>query len=623
MVFATSQEQSWRSNDPDVNCILNSFDHTSKVHSRIFDSTRLVLVIFLFLGIVIGLNCQGEPSWHGKPASFWLERFHDFDHRNEAITAFKGMGTNAVPFLIDVLQEKSSRLGQLVDEEIEKYDQKGKAPDWLKESLPSKYRAEERKQSVFEIIEKMGPKAWTAIPILFEIYQDTNNIAPGWTGFAEEALLSMDEKLAGHVPQFIGWLNDTNLTASVTPYRAPNPDRYSIGPTRMSAALFLGSVGPKAKLAVPFLLKSGDNSDWGLASASADALWKIDRQTNAVIRILTNALSNPPTQHDALWRLNEVGAPFKAAATAIQPLLYSNNEEAGDYAENTLRKLDPILLVSTLREMNKDSAVHIQKMIATLAQADTNVILPKWDFDKEKALKRAYLAIRIHQAAAKDAVPALISILKSPKNCQLFYEAGEVADALGAIGPDARMAVPALVNRLDKGNDAFYRNYCNALEQIGPAAAEAIPVLTNFFYDSDKYSILAVAAVCAIASKPPAEAIAILKMVRVEKQYIDDLPFLARITLWKIHLEPAPPVNDLIAAIKKEAPPGSWGTTAERLVYLLGRIGPNARPALPLLSEMLSTFDFCEKRRAAAVAITQIDREEAAKLGLPGIFGLP
>ena len=57
-----------------------------------------------------------EPVYEGKSANFWLD--HCFSSPNgmqESITAFKAMGSNSVPFLIEVLERKTSVIGEAVD----------------------------------------------------------------------------------------------------------------------------------------------------------------------------------------------------------------------------------------------------------------------------------------------------------------------------------------------------------------------------------------------------------------------------------------------------------------------------------------------------------------------------
>ena len=77
--------------------------------------------------------------------------------------------------------------------------------------------------------------------------------------------------------------------------------------------------------------------------------------------------------------------------------------------------------------------------------------------------------------AAAPAVPQLIKALNDPELSVRLAAAG----ALGAIGPKASAAVPALAGKLVDKNEGrlMFRTSMLALGAMGPAASAAIPVL--------------------------------------------------------------------------------------------------------------------------------------------------
>lgn len=81
---------------------------------------------------------------------------------------------------------------------------------------------------------------------------------------------------------------------------------------------------------------------------------------------------------------------------------------------------------------------------------------------------------------ARSAVPALIDALT--KDSLVRQNA---ALALGQIGPDARDAVPALIQALSDSEWAVRRQAALALGQIGPEARKAIPALQKLIRDPD------------------------------------------------------------------------------------------------------------------------------------------
>jgi hypothetical protein len=56
---------------------------------------------------------------------------------DRAIKAFKAMGSNAVPFLIDVLEQTPSKFGEVVDDALYKKDLARRVPKGVAKTLPS------------------------------------------------------------------------------------------------------------------------------------------------------------------------------------------------------------------------------------------------------------------------------------------------------------------------------------------------------------------------------------------------------------------------------------------------------------------------------------------------------
>src|SRR5262249_55813667 len=71
---------------------------------------------------------------------------------------------------------------------------------------------------------------------------------------------------------------------------------------------------------------------------------------------------------------------------------------------------------------------------------------------------------------ARQAVPALLDAYVT----RMDYDA---VDALGGIGPDAKAAVPVLLEGLKKVPPGPQARFILALKGIGPAAKEAVPTL--------------------------------------------------------------------------------------------------------------------------------------------------
>jgi HEAT repeat protein len=163
---------------------------------------------------------------------------------------------------------ETSKLAEFVDKEISDYDMKhaGGVPNQLRNAVPSAYRIEGRRELAAYFLGELGPSAEAAIPTLFHIFTDTNE---GWRVEHEvgRALGAMGEKGFVLLPHYLTWLTNSD------------PEIQEIG------ASFLGSIGPKARVVVPELLKAADSTNRNVVNAAALALWSIDRQTNVAVRV--------------------------------------------------------------------------------------------------------------------------------------------------------------------------------------------------------------------------------------------------------------------------------------------------------------------------------------------------
>jgi hypothetical protein len=78
-------------------------------------------------------------------------------------------------------------------------------------------------------------------------------------------------------------------------------------------------------------------------------------------------------------------------------------------------------------------------------------------------------SLRKYGPKAKDAVPALRQVLRGPDRPVHAYLGGELrpaCDALGAIGPDARTALPELLQCLDTGDVELALSARDAIRKI-------------------------------------------------------------------------------------------------------------------------------------------------------------
>jgi HEAT repeat protein len=120
--------------------------------------------------------------------------------------------------------------------------------------------------------------------------------------------------------------------------------------SREDAALALGKLGPKAKIAVPALTALLTDSDDGMREAAATALWKIE-QNPSVVPVLAESLENAREYQAALRLMLTLGQIGPAAKAAV-PVIRKKIEDPGvpfvpthvDFAQaalDALAKIDP------------------------------------------------------------------------------------------------------------------------------------------------------------------------------------------------------------------------------------------------------------------------------------------
>ncbi|MGO8749112.1 MAG: HEAT repeat domain-containing protein [Thermoguttaceae bacterium] len=311
---------------------------------------------------------------------------------------------------------------------------------------------------------------------------------------------------------------------------------------RLTAAYALGLIGPQAKAAVPGLEKQSDAPDAVLKIVSAWALVKIKpddaKLKDKVIALLGDAAgSKEPLARAAAMR----------ALVDLHPS-----------PEKILPALRPHLLSA-----DKEVAAEALRTLTGLGQASVPALVEALTVLEHRPVVAAVLASM--GEGAKEAVPALIEIVKTDKSPESRKEA---LMALGAIGPAAKEAVPAAIAALGDRNEKVNYAACFALGRIGPAAIAAEPELKKKLTSADPLF-------------PSAAAWAIVKI----DPKTPDAPQL---------------VPQLMKALDYHEPLIRAGTART-----LGHLGPVAKEALPALRKLLDDKDENVKK-AAAEAIKAI-----------------
>jgi HEAT repeat protein len=170
---------------------------------------------------------------------------------------------------------------------------------------------------------------------------------------------------------------------------------------------------------------------------------------------------------------------------------------------------------------------------------------------------------------------------------------------LGQIGPNARTAVPALLKLLQDCNGGLRIATVATLGLIGPDARAAIPALASVFQESDDMTRLSIVSALIRIGDPDREAAGTLSKLAHELRGKRHVP--AAMALWLVYGEPQPAL-DMLRTREDIVDWENFCIAAD----FLGTIGPEAKPAIPILVEAFN--DKREMiRECAAKALQRID----------------
>ena len=168
----------------------------------------------------------------------------------------------------------------------------------------------------------------------------------------------------------------------------------------------------------------------------------------------------------------------------------------------------------------------------------------------------------------------------------------EAIHALGAIGADAEPAVPALADILTKDPEPVPRfEAAMALGKMRPASRTAVPALAAALTDKDlRVRMNAVIALAGLAtdSRPAVPALTRTLQDKTNETNLNVFSFTIReeaaIALGRASAGTPEAVAVLTETVKS---PSSPEPLKQAAVRALGTIGPEARPAVPVLKSML------------------------------------
>ncbi len=267
-----------------------------------------------------------------------------------------------------------------------------------------------------------------------------------------------------------------------------------MGGVRRSAAYGLARIGNKA---VPELIEAAQNPGIHGSWPAIDALRQIGQPA---VPALIEALNKSPIDSEPIVRaLCTIGPPAEGVPTLVRTIKEDKNHKARAYAATALGKLDsdaksaaPGLveksvvpaLIDALKDDHprvRSAAVRALRHMGPQGKVAVPLVIEKLkDEDRMVRSGAAGVLAEIAEPELKSAVPALTKALDD----EYVFVRTRSAKALGRIGPDAKVAVTALIETLTDRTTAV--SSIRALVQIDAQAA--IPVLIKTL--SNKYDYI-------------------------------------------------------------------------------------------------------------------------------------
>jgi HEAT repeat protein len=248
----------------------------------------MTVVSVVILGLLVSRALrQDEPVYLGRTLTTWLDDSLQDGHLEDAFapspaqTAVRHIGTNGIPYLLEMIRAKDSAARRFVI-------------------------GLERRQDLFQ------PR----------LLSDQDKHGLGVTGF--EMLGPLGKPALPDLMQLLG---------------DPDPQ------IRMSVVYCLGRIGPEARDAVPLLLPFLDGTNQSLAWAATEALGAIHAEPASVVPLLIRNLdTNISLRYRAMTMvsLGAFGAQAQAAVPAIVPFLRDRQAGNREAATNALRAIQSL-----------------------------------------------------------------------------------------------------------------------------------------------------------------------------------------------------------------------------------------------------------------------------------------
>ena len=249
--------------------------HISPLSRRLTSWKRLwvvLTVLLVVLGALRGWRLHdSEPRYQGKPVSYWLYKAAGGGNP-QAWQVLNQTGPDAVPYLLRTIRtNKGPRFrDRTYGLRVKLWT---KLPSSLQKVVPVPVCTGLLRVAAVGVLDEIAPRVKPPLPEILPLINDANEIVR-IHAYSVISKLGTDAKAS--IPTLIGIVKSAHVEDQ----------------DHISAAWVLGEIGREERITVAAALSEAivHNPDPAFRVHAATALWKVDRQTNAAVQVLSQSL---------------------------------------------------------------------------------------------------------------------------------------------------------------------------------------------------------------------------------------------------------------------------------------------------------------------------------------------
>jgi HEAT repeat protein len=373
-----------------------------------------------------------------------------------ALSNFGATARSAVPALVSALEDQDKEVCLQAADALRQVEMnafvQSALPVLIKTLRDQEY---DQRSKAARILEVLGPRGVAAVPALCDLLEDKDSYVR--RAAARSLYIGPGAKAA--VPALTRALRDAHRG------------------TREMAALALGRIGPEAAPAVPALMELLKDEDANVQCRAAQGLGGIGPKARAAIPILLRVLESKDqfASASAAFALGDIGANAERVVPALIRTLQHEGMSArvaaaaglgkyGEQAKAAIPALIDVLKRDDCWLVLERASDALKGLGPPAVETATTALIEALKDQSKKVRRTTAFSLGMVDAEGKS-VPDLIRVLQ--EDAEAGYAA---ARALGAMGPRAKSAVPALVKALE--NKSIHREAAEALQKIDPEAAK-------------------------------------------------------------------------------------------------------------------------------------------------------